>query len=215
MKLVDIPVNTVVELQFEYLGEMQKVNSGILYKYSDTVYVSAIKSSGEIISAKKIKNFGLVYKTEVGDFPFMDLMPRSVSYCGQNLYAIQSDKEVQMVKLKKAARLLMGVPVSAKIKTEDKSRYINCVLKDISMVSMRLLSITKIEEADKVEISFLVNDKDVETLSGSIIYSYERQNGKGFLYEIEFDGPNEIIGRYVTKQLAEMGTEEDEGDISK
>lgn len=204
MKLIDIPGNTLVELQFEYLGEKQKVSSGILYRYSDTIYVSAIKNSGEIISAKKVKNFSLVYKTEIGDYPFTELIPRSVSYNGQNLYALQSEQDVQLVKLKNPLFLFVGVPVSAKIISGDKSKYTNCVLKDISMVSMRLLSLNKINLSDKVEISFRINEKDREILTGRIIYTYELKNGKGFLYECEFDEPNEIIGRYVTKRLAEI-----------
>jgi hypothetical protein len=55
-------VNTLVELQFDYMGEKHKVSTGLLYKVADTVYVSAIKGAGRILPAAKLKNVDLVYK---------------------------------------------------------------------------------------------------------------------------------------------------------
>jgi hypothetical protein len=204
MKLSEIPVNTVVELQFDYMGEKQKVNSGLLYKYSESVYVSAIKSAGEIIPAKKLKNFCIALKTGTGVYNFKNLNPRSVSFSGQNLYAVSSDQEANLERDKNANRLFVGVPISAKIITDKSTRYFNGMLKDISVNGMGILSIGRIEDSARIEVRFRVNADTIETLTGNIINSHELKNGKGYLYGCEFDEPNEIIGKYVARQQTEL-----------
>lgn len=61
MKLSEIPLNTLVELHFNYLGFNHKVKAGLFYKNDKTVYVSAIKNAGKTIPASKLKDVALVY----------------------------------------------------------------------------------------------------------------------------------------------------------
>jgi hypothetical protein len=69
---------------------------------------------------------------------------------------------------------------------------------------MNLMRIVKIDEQSKIEISFRINYETVETLTGNIVQSLELKNGKGYLYECEFDEPNESIGKYVLRQQMEI-----------
>lgn len=204
MKLSDIPINTLVELQFIYLEEKHMISAGLLYRYSDTVYVTGVKSAGETITAKRLRNFSLIYKTDAGIYSFSNLNPRSVSYCGQNLYAIQSDQEAHCINHRNAFRLFIGAPVCVKIAENGAIRYLDCILKDISMTGMGIVSNTKIEEFAKIEISFRVNENSQEKLIASIIHSREFRSGNGYLYGCEFDAPNEIIGKYILKRQAQM-----------
>jgi hypothetical protein len=201
MKLYDIPVNTLVELQFYYMDERHMVSSALLYKYADTVYVTAVKSAGKTIPAKKLKNFDLIYKNDAAVYSFSGLNPRSVSYSGQNLYALQTEQEAKPIGHRNAYRLLIGRPVTAKIIAAGSPRYISCILKDISMTGMGIISKVKIEEFAKIEISFSVNENSQETLTASIIHTREFRSGNGYLYGCEFDNPNEIIGKYIARRL--------------
>lgn len=204
MKLNEMTINSIVELQFNYMREKHKVISVLLYKITGTVYVSAIKSAGEVLPAKRLKNFCLVYKTESGVYTYTNLSPRSISYNGQNLYALESDQDAPIVNHRNAYRLFVGVPITAKITSDGTTMCCNFFLKDISMTGMGILGIHRFDKFAKIEISFRVNDNTMETLIGSIIHTYELKNGKGFLYGCEFDEPSETIGKYVTNQLAIM-----------
>lgn len=202
MKLYEIPVNTLVELRFNYMGFNRKVRAALLYKNAKTVYVSAIKSAGKTVPATKLKSVALIYKTDVGMYLFKELAIRSISYNGQNLYVLQTELEGQRVILKNASRMFIGAPVVARINTEDAgaTNYLNCILKDIGMDGMSLMSSKKIDNYAKIEISFRVNDNSYETLVGTIVREYEFKNGKGFFYACEFEKPNEIINKYVTRK---------------
>jgi hypothetical protein len=68
------------------------------------------------------------------------------------------------------------------------------------MDGMSLMSSKKIDNYAKIEISFRVNDNSYETLVGTIVREYEFKNGKGFFYACEFEKPNEIINKYVTRK---------------
>ncbi|MHB8128292.1 MAG: PilZ domain-containing protein [Mobilitalea sp.] len=202
MKLIDIPANILVELQFDYIGVVHKIGVGLLYKNAGTVYVSAIKNAGKTIPASKLKNVIMIYKAVAGVYLFKDLAIRSISYNGQNLYVIQTEQEAQKVNHRNAVRLSLGVNVSAKIIMTDGSvNHIYCILKDISLTGMGILSNRKMDKMDKIEISFRVNDNK-ETVVGNIIHIHEFVNGKGFLYGCEFDEPNGSIGKYVERQYA-------------
>ncbi len=208
MKLYEIPVNTLVELQFSYLHEKHMVSSGLLYKYADTVYVSAVKSAGVTIEAKKLKEFSLIYKSDAAVYSFHDLSPRLVSYCGQKLYAIQTEQEASLDH-RSDFRLFIGSPVTAKITSNGKTRQIDCVLKDISMTGMGIVSNIKIEEYAKIEISFQINNETQETLVASIVYAREFRSGSAYLYGCELDVPNDKIGSYVARQRAKIEREEE------
>jgi hypothetical protein len=103
----------------------------------------------------------------------------------------------------------VGIPITAKVIVKEKAKYIDCILKDISMTGMGILSLNRIDEIAKIEISFRVNDNTVETLIGSIVHGYTFKNGKGFLYGCEFDEPNDTIGKYVSRQQAVLSLEQD------
>jgi hypothetical protein len=203
MKLSEIPANTFVELKFDYIGASHKIGVGLLYKNAEAVYVSAIKNVGRTIPASKLKNVILIYKAVAGVYIFKDLTLRSIAYNGQNLYVIQTEQEAQKISHRNAVRLPLGVNVSAKIITTDGiENHIYCILKDISMTGMGILSNKKIDKIDKIEISFRVNETK-ETVVGNIIHIYEFANGKGYLYGCEFDEPNGSIGKYVERQYAQ------------
>lgn len=205
MKLVDIPINTLVELQFVFMGEKHKVCTGLLYNINSTIYVSAIKNSSVVIQATKLKKVALSYKTEAGIYTFSDLSPRSISYNGQNLYAMNSDQEAQVFNHRKSYRLFVGVRITAKIiEANGETSNLYCVLKDLSMTGMGIVSNQRLDKLSKIEISFRVNQKDKETLLGNIIHIHEFANGNGFLYGCEFDQPSDSIARFVARKQDEM-----------
>lgn len=204
MKLYELPVNTLIELQFIYLDEKHKISAGLLYKYADTVYVSAVKSAGKTISAKKLREFKIYFKTDVSVYSFSDLNPRSISYNGQNLYAIQTNQEAKLIKQQTAYRLFVGAPVCAKVTSQGVTKQVNCILKDISMTGMGILSLKKIDEDAKLEISFRTNDSQPEVLTANITHTREFKSGNGYMYGCEFDVPNEIIGKYITNRRAQL-----------
>lgn len=191
MKLFEIPVNTLVELRFNYMGFNRKVRAVLLYKNAKTVYVSAIKSAGKTVPATKLKGVALIYKTDAGMYLFKELAIRSISYNGQNLYVLQTEQEGQRVILKNASRMFIGAPVVARINTDNASvtNYLNCILKDIGMDGMSIMSSKKIDNYAKIEISFRVNDNSYETLVGTIIREYEFKNGKGFFMDVNLRNP--------------------------
>jgi|GEM_PF-3139407 hypothetical protein len=204
MKLYEIPVNTLVELQFFYIDEKYKISSGLLYRIADTVYVSAVKTAGKTISAKRLLNFTLIYKADGSIYSFTGLNPRSISYNGQNLYAIQTNQDGKLISQRNATRLFLGAPVSAKITSEGAPRHLHCILKDISMTGMCIVSLSPIDETSKIEISFRANESAAETLIASITSTREFRSGNGFLYGCEFEAPNQIIGKYIEKRHAQL-----------
>ncbi len=204
MKVFEIPVNTVVELKFYYMGIRYKVGVGLLYQYGNTVYVSALKSSGKTVPASKLRNVTLVYRTNAGMYTFHNVNIRSLSLNGQKLYAVQSDKEAQVTNHRKSYRLYLGANIVARIiKDDGTEEELQCILKDISATGMGILSRHKVEESAKIEISFrLYNNK--ETLIGFIARVDEFKNGTGYLYGCEFEQPNETIGKYVAQQVDKL-----------
>ncbi len=206
MKLFEMPVNTLVELRFNYIGANHRVKAGLLYKSARAVYVSAIKNAGKTIPAIKLKNIALIYKTEGCLFLFKDLALRSVSFNGQNLYVIQTDQEAIRLNNKNAYRLFIGTRISARIilPGEDGANYISCILKDICVNGMGILSREEINKDAKIEISFRTNEDENQTLIGNIIHAHEFTNSRGFLYGCEFDEPNDIIGKYVARKQEEI-----------
>jgi hypothetical protein len=205
MKLHQIPVNTLVELQFNYLGINYRVKSALLYKLDTTVYFSAIKSAGKTIPATKLKNIMLIYRENGNIFLFKELPLRSISYNGQKLYAIPSDIEAQKVKLKNTYRLFIGAPIAARIILPDETnRNINCILKDISMVGMGIICREKIDQLSLIQISFRVNEETNEELVASINQEYEFKNGTGYFYSCEFKEPSETIGKFVARHYEKM-----------
>ncbi len=204
MKLYEIPVNTIVELNFEYLGDRHKVSTGLLYKITNTIYVSAIKDLGFSIPAKKLKSLSLIYKTETGVHTFRELSSRSISFNGQNLYALHSEQNADISDHIGAYRLYIGEPVTAKIILNEKSYSASCILKDISMTGMGIVCSQKIPELARIEISVRINEHRIERISGNIIHIDELKSGIGCLYGCEFDEPNEIIGKYVVRQHEQL-----------
>lgn len=204
MKLYELPINTLVELQFYYMNDRHMISSGLLYRYADTVYVTAVKSAGETLSAKKLKEFSLIYKSEAAIYSFSDIKPRSVSYCGQNLYAIQTDQDAKLVDHRNAYRLFIGAKITAKLTSNGKTKQMDCILKDISMTGMGIVSMSKLDEMTKIEISFSVNDNTHEILVASIVHSRQFRSGNGYLYGCEFDVPNVIIGNYVARRQEQL-----------
>jgi hypothetical protein len=201
MKIYELPINTLIELHFDYMGGTHKLNLGLFYKIAKTIYISAIKHAGVAIPAVKLKNISLVYKSAIGRYIFKDIAMRSISYNGQNLYAIQSEQDAYIINQRSKERLLMGVYISTKITSPDGTEsYIQCLLKDIGMTGMGIMSHQRFEKSSKIEISFRTNQNDSESLVGSIIYIHEFANGKGFFYGCEFEKPNETIGKYVANQ---------------
>ena len=204
MKLIEVPINTLVELQFYYMGERHKVGVGLLYKNEKAVYVSAIKNAGKTIPASHLYNVYLTYKTNEGLYIFKNVSLRSISYNGQKLYVVQTDKEALIIDYRKAYRLYLGKNVSAKIIKEEKSESIHCILKDISMSGMGILSNIQIDPSAQIEIGFRVNKNKKETLIGNITRVDEFKNGTGYLYACEFLVPNDTIGKFVTYQIEKM-----------
>lgn len=201
MKVIEIPENTVVELKFYYMGNRYKVGVGLLYKYGNTVYVSALKSAGKTVPASKLKSANLVYRTEVGAYTFHNIGLRSLSLNGQKLYAVQTEHEAQIVNYRKAYRLYLGANIFAKvIKENENEESLCCILKDISSTGMGILSRQRVDETAKIEVSFKLNNNK-ETLVGRIARVDEFKNGTGYLYGCEFEEPNETIGKYVAKQV--------------
>lgn len=209
MKLCEVPINTLVELQFYYLNEKHMVSAALLYKYAETVYVSGVRSAGETVNAKKLRNFNLIYKTDAGVYTFSDLNPRSISYNGQNLYAVPGDQEARLVNHRNAFRLFIGTPVSVKITVNSTTKRMDCILKDISMTGMGIISLNKIEEFAKIEVTFRVNEATDEKLVASIVHSREFKSGNGYLYGCEFDVPNEIIGKYIARRQQLMAVNDE------
>ncbi len=205
MKLLQIPVNTLVELQFNYRGVNYRVKSALLYKLDATMYFSAVRGGGKSIPAAKLKDVILIYRVDGDIYLFKELPLRSTSYNGQKLYAIPSGQEAKKVRVKNTYRLFVGAPIATKLLyPDDTQRYINCILKDISMTGMSLISRDSIDELARVQIAFLVNEDKREELIGSIVRSYEFKNGTGFFYSCEFDEPSETIGKFVAKQYEKM-----------
>lgn len=210
MKLIEIPQNTLVELQFFYMGERHKVGVGLLYKNEKAVYVSAIKNAGKTVPATHLYNTVLTYKTSEGLYIFKSITLRSISYNGQKLYVIQTDQEAMIVDYRKSYRLYLGKNISAKIIMDDQSKNIHCILRDISMSGMWLLTNIQIDPSAKIEIGFRVNKKDKEKLVGSITQVEEFKNNTGFLYTCEFQEPNEIIGKFVEYHIERMNKKNQE-----
>ncbi len=206
MKLIEIPVNTVVELRFYYLGIRHKVNTGLYYKYSEAVYISALRAAGKTVPASKLQSVTLVYRNEEGMYTFHNVSMRSLSLSGQKLYAVSSSQEAQLIKNSKASRLHLGIQVNAKIALGDKSESLQCMLKDISATGMAILSNKKLDETVKIEISYKVKNTN-EVLVGNIVRVNEIKNGTGYLYGCEFDEPNATIGKYVAQKLLLKETE--------
>ncbi|MBP1754657.1 MAG: PilZ domain [Firmicutes bacterium] len=204
MKLLEIPINTLVELQFYYMGERFKVGVGLLYKNAKAVYVSAIKNAGKTIPATHLFHVHLTYKTNEGLYIFKNVGLRSMSYNGQKLYVVQSDNEALIVDYRKSYRLYIGKNINAKIITESHTESLRCILKDISMNGMGILSNNQIDQKAKIEISFRVNKNNKETLTGMIIRVDEFKNGTGYQYACEFTEPNDTIGKFVAYQIEKM-----------
>ncbi len=204
MKLIEVPINTLVELQFYYMGERHKVGVGLLYKNTKAVYVSAIKNAGKTVPATHLFNVYLCYKTNEGLYIFKHVNLRSISYNGQKLYVVQTEKEALIVDYRKAYRLYLGKNVSAKVIKEEQSESIHCILKDISMSGMGILSNMQIDSSSRIEIGFRVNKSKKETLVGNITRVDEYKNGTGYLYACEFIEPNDTIGRFVAYQIEKM-----------
>ncbi|MDF2904879.1 MAG: PilZ domain [Herbinix sp.] len=204
MKLIEVPVNTLVELHFFYMGERHKVGVGLLYKNAKAVYVSAIKNAGKTIPATHLYNAYLTYKTDEGLYIFKDVILRSISYNGQKLYVVQTDQEALIIDYRKNYRLYLGKNVSAKIVKDDHFESIHCILKDISMNGMGILSHIQIDPSSRIEIGFRVNKNKKETLVGTIQRVDEFKNGTGYLYACEFLEPNDTIGKFVAYQIEKM-----------
>lgn len=204
MKLIEVPINTLVELQFYYMGERHKVGVGLLYKNTKAVYVSAIKNAGKTVPATHLFNVHLCYKTNEGLYIFKNVNLRSISYNGQKLYVVQTDQEALIVDYRKAYRLYLGKNVSAKVIKEEQTESIHCILKDISMSGMGILSNILIDSSSRIEIGFRVNKNKKETLVGNITRVDEYKNGTGYLYACEFIEPNDTIGRFVAYQIEKM-----------
>ncbi len=204
MKLIEVPINTLVELQFYYMGERHKVGVGLLYKNGKAVYVSAIKNAGKTIPASHLYNVYLTYKTNEGLYIFKNVTLRSISYNGQKLYVVQTDMEALIIDYRRSYRLYLGKNVSARIIKEDQADNINCILRDISMTGMGILSNIQIDPSAKIEIGFRVNKNKKETLVGSILRVDEFKNGSGYLYACEFLEPNDTIGKFVAYQIEKM-----------
>lgn len=213
MKVFEIPVNTVVELKFYYMGTRYNVSVGLLYQYGSTVYISALKSAGKTVPASKLRGVNLIYRTNTGVYTFHNVNLRSLSLNGQKLYAVQSDKDAQIVNHRKSYRLYVGANVVARIINADGTEEeLHCILKDISATGMGILSHRKVEESAKIEISFKLSNK-IEKLVGYIARADEFKNGTGYLYGCEFDEPNEIIGKYVAQKVERLMSIE-EGKLS-
>ncbi len=205
MKLIEIPLKTFVELQFYYMGERHKVGVGLMYKGTKAVYVSAIKSAGKTIPASQLFNVYLCYKTNEGLYIFKNVALRSISYNGQKLYVVQTEREAFVVDYCKSYRLYLGKNISAKvINNDNQTENIHCILKDISRSGMWILSNLQIDQTSKIEIGFRVNKDKKETLVGAITHIDEYKNGTGYLYTCEFLEPNDTIGRYVAYQIEKM-----------
>lgn len=205
MRLYDIPEVSLVELHFEYMGEFHKVKTILVYNLNQIVYVSAIKSAGHVIPAVKLKNVSLIYRTELGVYVFRKLLPKSIFYNGQNLYALSSEEDVVPKNNRKNLRLHVGVSISAKIYTTDgRVSNVQGILKDISMTGMSIIINRKLDRTAKIEISFSVNREKISKLMAHIIHMNEFTTGSGYIYGCEFDIPNETIGRYVVKKYIEM-----------
>ncbi len=204
MKLIELPVNTLVELQFYFAGKRYRVGVGLLYKGTKAVYVSAIKNAGKTVPAAYLYNVHLIYRTPMGLYIFKKVALRSISYNGQKLYAVQTENEAYIVDHRKAYRIYIGKNISAKVITEGKTESIRCILKDISMSDMGILYHVQLEPSAQIEISFRVNQNDKETLLGTIVRVEEYKNGSGYLYICEFTEPNETIGKFVTCQIEKI-----------
>ncbi len=207
MKLIEIPVNTVVELRFYYMGIRYKVNTGLYYKYSESVYISALRAAGKTIPASKLRSVTLVYRYVEGMFTFHNVALRSLSLNGQKLYAVQSSQEAQIIKNSKSVRLHLGIQVIATIIWGDKKESLQCLLKDISATGMAILSNKKLDETAKIEISYKLNNSN-EVLVGNIVRINEINNGSGYLYGCEFEEANAVIGRYVLQKLGQKEQED-------
>jgi c-di-GMP-binding flagellar brake protein YcgR len=186
------------------MGIRYKVGVGLLYKYGNTVYVSALKSAGKTVPASKLRSVNLVYRTEVGAYTFHNIQLRSLSLNVQKLYAVQTEHEAQIVNHRKSYRLYLGANIFAKvIKENENEESLQCILKDISSTGMGILSRNKVDETSRIEVSFKLNNNK-ETLVGRIARVDEFKNGTGYLYGCEFDEPNETIGKYVAQQVEKL-----------
>lgn len=210
MKLVEIPANTVVELKFYYMGIRHKVSVGLLYKYADIVYVSALKSAGKTVPASQLRSVNLIYKSEVGLYTFHNVALRSLSLNGQKLYAVTSQQEAQEVNHRKSYRLYLGVNIVAKVVNEDDIEELQCILKDISATGMGILSRKKLDENARIEVSFRLNNIK-EIMVGYVARIDEFKNGTGYLYGCEFSEVNETIGNYVAAKMEKLINKNDEG----
>ena len=210
MKLSEIPLNTVVELKFYYQGIRYNINVGLLYKYAETVYVSALKTAGKTVSATKLHSVNLIFRTEVGWYTFHNVALRSLSLNGQKLYAVSSEREAQEVGYRKTYRLYLGVKINARIVIGDEMESIRCILKDISATGMGILSNKKIDENARIEVGFRLKNVN-EVLVGAITRIDEFKNGTGFLYGCEFTEANETIGHYVNQQISKLVQKNDTG----
>jgi len=170
------------------------------------VYVSAVKNAGKTVPASKLKNAALIYKSGAGMYVFKNVALRSISFNGQNLYVVQTDQEAEKVVLRNPSRLYVGAHVSARIiiDNEESAYYMNYILKDISMTDMGILSSKKIDQDSKIEISFRVNENDIERLVGKITRVNEFKNATGFLYGCDFEKPNDTIGKFVARKLQQI-----------
>jgi hypothetical protein len=204
MRLIEIPLNSLVNLQFYYMGERHRVGVGLLYKNAKAVYVSAIKNAGKTIPATQLFNVSLLYKTSEGLYIFKNVALRSISYNGQKLYVVQTDREAFVVDYRKSFRLYIGKNVSAKVIKEERWETVQCILREISMNGMWLLSNIQIDPSANIEIGFRVNKNKKEALVGKITQIDEFKNGTGYQYSCEFLVPNDTIGKFVAYQIEKM-----------
>jgi c-di-GMP-binding flagellar brake protein YcgR len=203
MKLAEIPTNTVVELHFFYMGIRMKVSVGLLYKYADIVYISALKSAGKTVPASQLRSVNLIYRSEAGIYTFHSVALRSLSLQGQKLYAVTSQQEAQEVNHRQSYRIYLGINIMAKVVTENDEEELQCILKDISATGMGILSRKKVEESARIEVSFSLHNVK-EKLIGYIARIDEFKNGTGFLYGCEFTKPNETIGKYIATKVEKL-----------
>jgi hypothetical protein len=186
------------------MGERHKIGLGLLYNNRKAVYISAIKNAGKTIPATHLYNIHLTYKSDEGLYIFKNVALRSISYNGQKLYVVQTDQDALIVDYRKSYRLYLGKNVSAKVVKDDQYESIHCILKDISMTGMGILSNTTIDQSAKIEIGFRVNKDKKETLVGNIVRVDEFKNGTGYLYGCEFNEPNDTLGKFVAYQIEKM-----------
>lgn len=210
MKIGNIPLNTDIEIVFEYMSKEYCMKIQIQINNTENIFIPAILNNGKPIKPHELKNVKIIYKEPNGVYTFTDIELKAVLYSGANLYEIRNDYEVARVNHRDAFRVFVGDPINFKIIRGDNITTTSGILKDISLTGMGIISNFKIEGAALIELIFVTDEGKKIKLRGNIIRVNELEHNRGFLYGCKFIDKNDSsLGKCLLKRQIEHKKKQD------